>query len=502
MSGDPASYDLFVIGGGINGCGVARDAAGRGYQAALAEQGDLAEGTSSRSTKLVHGGLRYLEHFAFGMVREALRERETLMSIAPHLVRPLRFVLPVLPGGRPAWLLRFGLFLYDHLGGREKLPGTEALDLRDVPEGAPLRPSLRKGFAFSDCRVDDSRLVVLNARDAADRGATIFTRTRVLRAWAEQGAWRVVLRDATGGDREVAARLIVNAAGPWAGAALGAVLGVQAAPRLRLVRGSHIVTRKLFDHDSAYLFQAGDGRVVFAIPYCDDFTLIGTTDADFSGAPDEAAITPDEIAYLCAVASGFFARPVGAGDVVWSFSGVRPLRDDGAGDAAQASRDYVLDERRVEGAPLLSILGGKLTAFRHVAEQVADRAALSLGARGKRWTAAARLPGGDLSRGDLAAFARDLVAHYPFLTAREAARLAGAYGTVAGTILGAAKKREDLGRDFGLGLSEAEVEHLVTREWARTAEDILWRRSKLGLWAPPEMAGALDEWLATHSEGA
>jgi glycerol-3-phosphate dehydrogenase len=492
-----AEFDLFVIGGGVNGCGVARDAAGRGYRVALAEKGDLAGGTSSRSTKLVHGGLRYLEHYEFRMVREALREREILWRMAPHLIEPLRFIVPVAPGGRPGWLLRLGLALYDHLGAREKLPGAERIDLRRAPEGAALNPALTRGFSYYDCRVDDSRLVVLNARDAADRGAAIFPRTHVVGAGVEGGRWRIALRDSRGAEREISARLVVNAAGPWASEALGA-LGVEKPPRLRLVRGSHIVTRKLFDHDSAFLFQAGDGRIVFAIPYCGDFTLIGTTDADFSGAPEAAAITPDEEAYLCRVASGFFARPVTASDIVWSFSGVRPLCDGGGGAAAKASRDYRLDQRDIDGAPLISILGGKLTAYRRVAEQAVDLAARRLGARGSAWTESSLLPGGDLPGGDLALFARDLSARHPFLGEATARRMARAYGTLCADILGAAKTRADLGRDFGLGLSEAEVEHLVTREWAMSAEDILWRRSKLGLWAGADIREVLDEWLAAR----
>mgnify|MGYP005805856825 CR=1 FL=1 len=498
VNGGQAEYDLLVIGGGINGCGVARDAAGRGYRVALVEMDDLASGTSSKSTKLVHGGLRYLESGDFRMVREALAERETLWRIAPHLVQPLRFVLPVLPGAlpgaRPAWLLRLGLFLYDHLGAREKLPRAASLDLRRASEGAPLKPHLRRAFTFFDCRVDDSRLVVLNARDAADRGADIFTRTRFLRAGPSDGGWRIDLRDVgSGAERALRARLIVNAAGPWAD---GVLPGKTERPRLRLVRGSHIVVRKLFEHDGAYLFQTGEGRVVFAISYQRDFTLIGTTDADFSGAPEEVAATSEEIAYLCHAANGFFVRAIAPEDVVWSFAGLRPLVDDGEKAAARASRDDMLDEGRADGAPFISILGGKLTAYRRVAEQVVDRAAACLGLRGGVWTAAAPLPGGDLPGADLDAFTKDLQARYAFLGAAEGRRLACAYGTLCLAFLGAARRREDLGRDFGLGLSEAEVEHLRASEWARTAEDILWRRSKLGLWASPDVHKALDAWLA------
>jgi glycerol-3-phosphate dehydrogenase len=345
--------------------------------------------------------------------------------------------------------------------------------------------------------VDDSRLVALNARDAADRGADIFTRTRFLYAEPNDGGWRGVLRnEVTGAERDVSARLIVNAAGPWADSVLA---GKTERPRLRLVRGSHIVVPKLFEHDGAYLFQTGDGRIIFAISYQRDFTLIGTTDADFLGAPDEVAVTSEEVAYLCRAANAFFARAVAPDDVVWSFSGLRPLVDDGTKTAARASRDYSLDEGQIDGAPFISILGGKLTAYRRVAELVVDRAAARLGARGGAWTASAILPGGDLPGGDLDAFTDDLQARYAFLGAAEAQRLARAYGTLCLDFLGPARRREDLGRDFGLGLSEAEVEHLFAREWARTADDILWRRSKLGLWASADVHKALNGWLAARS---
>ncbi|MGO8738927.1 glycerol-3-phosphate dehydrogenase [Rhodoblastus sp.] len=502
MSGGASIYDFFVIGGGVNGCGVARDAAGRGYSVALAEKDDLAGGTSSKSTKLIHGGLRYLETFEFRMVREALQERETLLAIAPHLVQPLRFILPVAPGGRPAWMLRLGLFLYDrlgydHFGAQSTLPGAAAVDLRAAPEGADLRSNFRQAFSYWDCRVDDARLVVLNARDAADRGADIFTRAEVVRAKTEQGVWRLILRDAGSGvEREVAARLVVNAAGPWAETFMRGAIGQKNPPRLRLVRGSHIVTKKLFGGDAAFLFQAGDGRVVFAIPFQDDFTLIGATDVDQAEAPEKAAISTEETDYLCRAASAFLARGVTRADAVWSFSGVRPLKDDGSGKAARASRDYALEEADFAGAPLIAILGGKLTAYRRVAEQVVDRAAARLGPRGGAWTASKSLPGGDFPRGDLATFERELAAAYPFLSAAEARRMARAYGTLARKFLGAARRCENLGRDFGIGLSEAEVEYLTGQEWARTADDILWRRSKLGLRASAAQAAALEAFLA------
>ncbi len=497
MSGRASIYDLFVIGGGVNGCGVARDAAGRGFSVGLAEKGDLAGGTSSKSTKLIHGGLRYLEMFEFGMVREALEERETLLDIAPHLVQPLRFILPVAPGGRPAWMLRLGLLLYDHLGARKKLPGAGMLDLRAAPEGAALRPGLRKAFSYWDCRVDDARLVILNARDAADRGADILVGAEVLRAKVEQGVWRLDLRDrSSGAERTISARLVVNAAGPWAEGVMRDLVRATNPPRLRLVRGSHLVTKKLFDGDAAFLFQNADRRVVFAIPFQEDFTLIGTTDVDQAEAPERAAISADETAYLCRAASAFLAREVTPSDVVWSFSGVRPLKDEGAERAARASRDYALDETACDGAPLINILGGKLTAYRRVGEQVVDRVAARLGPRGGAWTALEKLPGGDFSRGDLAVFERELAASYSFFSGAEARRLARAYGTLCLKFLGSARRRADLGRDFGMGLSEAEVDYLKRREWARTAEDVLWRRSKLGLRASAAQAAALDAFLA------
>ena len=486
------SYDLLVVGGGINGCGIARDAAGRGYSVVLVEQGDLAEGASSRSTKLIHGGLRYLETYQFRLVREALAEREILWRNAPHLVSPLRFVLPVQPGRRPAWLLRLGLFLYDHFSARRFLPPTTSLDLRAAPEGAPLRDELSRGFAYSDCRVDDARLVVLNARDAADRGATILTRTRLVRAEPEGGAWRATLRDlATSAEKSVSARLIVNAAGPWAASVFG-LCGGGAAPHLRLVRGSHIVVPRIFEHDGAYIFQNDDGRIVFAIAYERDFTLIGTTDEEFSGPPENVAITPEEIAYLCRAVSGCFTRPVAPSDVVWAFSGLRPLFDSGAGSAAKASRDYVIADGVVEGAPLINVFGGKLTAYRRLSQQVSARIGAKIGARGGAWTENASLPGGDFSGGDREAFAHQLRTEKPFLSADQAARFARSYGTLCRAFLESA----DLGRDFGAGLTEAEVDYLVSREWARTAEDILWRRSKLGLRFSAEQAAALAAYLA------
>jgi glycerol-3-phosphate dehydrogenase len=494
-------YDLAVIGGGINGCGIARDAAGRGLKVHLCEMNDLASGTSSWSTKLVHGGLRYLEYYEFRLVREALIEREVLWRMAPHLVSPLRFVLPHHAGLRPAWLLRLGLFLYDHLGGRKLLPPTSVVDLARDPRGAPLKKGMfGKGFEYSDCRVDDTRLTVLNARDAADRGATIETRTRAVAAVRGADGWRVTLETRDGARREIVARALVNAAGPWVSRVLGEAVKLETKSKVRLVQGSHIVVRKLYDHDRCYIFQNTDGRIVFAIPYLDDFTLIGTTDRDYSGDPAEVRATEEEISYLLDAAGAYFEAPIVRSDVVWSFSGVRPLYDDGAGEAKAATRDYVFElDTAVAGAPLLSIFGGKITTYRRLAEHALADLAPHLPGMGGAWTAKAGLPGGDFAVDGVRALAADLVARHPFLSTREAARLAGAYGTTAHAILGTATRREDLGRDFGAGLGEAEVRHLMTREWARTADDVLWRRSKLGLFMPKDAVPALEAFMAANA---
>jgi glycerol-3-phosphate dehydrogenase len=491
-------YDIFVIGGGINGCGIARDAAGRGFSTGLAEMADLASGTSSWSTKLIHGGLRYLEHYEFRLVRESLEERERLWASAPHIIRPMRFVLPHHAGLRPAWLLRLGLLLYDHLGGRKLLPKTRTLDLRSDPAGRPLKPGFGRAFEYSDCAVDDCRLVVLNAMDAAARGAAISTRTKVVAAERRDGRWAIELEDQRGGGRRRAtARLLVNAAGPWVDRVLDGTLGETGARHVRLVQGSHIVVRQKFADPRAYFFQTADGRIIFAIPYQDDFTLIGTTDRDYDGDPSKAAANEAEVGYLCAAASEYFAEPVRREDVVWSFSGVRPLYDDGASKAQEATRDYVL---RVEGdgeaPPLLNVFGGKLTTYRRLAEAVMERVEGRLGKRGARWTADATLPGGDFPVTGFEAAVADFAAARPWLAPSDARRLFRLYGTCAAEVVGDAKRPEDLGRDFGAGLREAEVDYLVRREWAQTADDVLWRRTKLGLRLSPEAARSLDGHLA------
>lgn len=493
-----ASVDLLIVGGGINGCGIARDAVGRGFSVMLAEQADLASGTSSWSTKLIHGGLRYLEHYEFRLVREALQEREVLWRMAPHIIWPLRFVLPHHRGLRPAWLLRLGLFLYDHLGGRKLLPATTTLDLTRHPAGEPLKPGFAKGFEYSDCWVMDSRLVVLNARDAADRGATILTRTRVTGLRRTGSEWVATLEDLATGDRkEVTAKMVINAAGPWVDEVLRGALGRNNAHNVRLVQGSHIVVRKLYDHDRCYIFQNPDGRIIFAIPYEGEFTLIGTTDRDYTGDPGAVRITDQEIDYLLSAAGEYFKKPLGRADMVWSYSGVRPLFDDGASKAQEATRDYVL---KVDGgeseAKLVNVFGGKITTFRRLAESVMEKVEEALGARGPKWTGGAVLPGGDFPVEGYEALATTVAAEHPGVARGTVRRLVRAYGTRARSILGSARSDADLGRDFGGGLTEAEVRHLVDSEWARTAEDILWRRSKLGLTLTPDQAEALSAHLA------
>ncbi|MET0179503.1 MAG: glycerol-3-phosphate dehydrogenase, partial [Novosphingobium sp.] len=475
-----------------NGAGIARDAAGRGAKVLLLEAGDLAQGTSSASTKLIHGGLRYLEHYEFALVRESLNERETLWRIAPHIIRPLRFVLPHVAGLRPRWLLRAGLFFYDHLGGRKRLPATRSVDLLRHPAGGPLKPGFERGFEYSDCWVDDARLVVLNARDAADRGADVRTRCPLLAARRVRDGWRI---DTPNGP--FAARALVNAAGPGVLDALVRI-GEPAPLAMRLVRGSHIVVRRLFDHPYAYFFQLADGRIFFAIPYERDFTLIGTTDRDHQGPAGEARASEEEIAYLCEGASRYFAAPITPADVVWTYSGVRPLVDDGSGRPEAATRGYRLDlSEPEEGAPLLSVFGGKITTYRHLAEDAVARLAERLPAlAGPGWTARAALPGGDFPIDGVEALAAEYRARQSFLTSADADRIARAYGLVAREWLGEARTRADLGADFGHGLSQAEVEHLVQREWAVSADDVLWRRTKLGLRLDPAQVEALTAHLA------
>ena len=473
-------YDLAIIGGGINGSGIARDAAGRGCKTALFEQSDLAQGTSSASTKLIHGGLRYLEHYEFRLVREALIERETLLSIAPHIIWPLRFVLPHHQGLRPAWMLRLGLFLYDHLGGRKILAATRRVSLRNTTLGAPLKPGFELGFEYSDCWVEDSRLVVLNARDAAERGADIFTRTRITSAARHDALWHIESIDATGNKKDYWARRLVNAAGPWVAETLSGPLRMNSTAKVRQVKGSHIIVPRLFDHDRAYIFQNADGRIIFAIPYEHDFTLIGTTDIDYHDDPSQVKISDREIDYLCEAASEYFTKPITRAMIVWTYSGVRPLYDDGASKAQEATRDYVLVlDAPTDQAPLLSVFGGKITTYRRLAEAALDRLGIDTSKKG--WTGHAPLPGGDFAWDEFEAQVDALLALAPNLSRTTATRWARAYGTRAMKMAYEAQAQGGLGRCFGADLHQIEVDYLIADEWARSAEDILWRRTKLGL---------------------
>ena len=494
-----AVYDLAIVGGGINGCGIARDAAGRGCSVFLCEQGDLASATSSASTKLIHGGLRYLEYYEFRLVREALKEREVLWRMAPHIIWPLRFVLPHLPGLRPAWFLRLGLFLYDHLGGRERLPGTRGLDLRSDPAGAPLKPGFTRAFEYSDCWVEDARLVVLNAQDAARLGATIRTRTRFVDAERRGGLWHATLEDTRTGERStVRARALVNAAGPWVADVLTKGVRTAVGASIRLVQGSHIVVPRMFEHERCYIFQNADGRIVFAIPYERDFTLIGTTDRDYTADPAGVHASPEDIAYLCAAAREYFAKPIRAEDVVWTYSGVRPLYDDGASAAQAATRDYVLALDAPAGAPpLLSVFGGKITTYRKLAEAALKKLGPHLSvAADASWSSRSPLPGGDFPVDGVKALVAELRARYPFVAPEHMTRLVRAYGTRTRVLLGGARSPADLGRSFGATLTEAEVRYLMEEEWALTAEDVLWRRSKLGLRLNPAQMRDLDAYMA------
>ncbi|WP_428420845.1 glycerol-3-phosphate dehydrogenase [Methylibium sp.] len=508
--GELLHCDVLVVGGGINGAGIARDLAGRGWRVVLCERDDLAAHTSSASTKLIHGGLRYLEHGEFGLVRKALQERERLLRSAPHIMGPLSFVMPHDAAMRPAWMVRAGLFLYDHLARRDWLPGSHGIDLRRHPAGVPLQPRWTRGFVYSDGWVDDARLVVLAAVGARECGATVLTRCACTHAQRHDTGWSATLRG-DGVAIEVQARALVNAAGPWAASflrdAARSAHGESLATRqLRLVKGSHIVVPRLFDHGHAYLFQNPDRRIIFALPYERDFTLIGTTDVELHGEPGAAHADGVEIAYLCEQASRYFATPVVPADVVWSYAGVRPLLDDAEGEASAVTRDYRL-EAHTDGAPLLTVWGGKITTFRKLAEEAADEIGRLLGARRAAWTGSAVLPGGDLSAWtgkpgtpaeDFARFVAALEGRHPWLPRPLAQRLARAYGTRAALLLGAARALADLGAEVAPGLHAAELLHLQRDEWAVTAEDVLWRRSKLGLHFSAAQRGAVADWLAAH----
>ncbi|MDL2356260.1 MAG: glycerol-3-phosphate dehydrogenase [Pseudomonadota bacterium] len=501
--------DVLVVGGGINGAGIARDAAGRGLRVVLCEKDDLAGHTSSASSKLIHGGLRYLEHREFGLVRKALIERELLLRSAPHIMWPLRFVMPHDAGQRPAWLIRAGLFLYDRLARREFLPGSRGVDLRRHAAGKALKDGFTRGFEYSDGWVDDARLVVLAAMDAHERGARVFTRTLCTDLRRHPLHWSATLSGADGRQRRVNARCLVNATGPWADRFLQAALGSPPQQALRLIKGSHIVVRRLFEHPHAYIFQHPDGRIVFAIPYEREFTLIGTTDLEFKGDLDQVAIGAAEVAYLCELANRYFRQPIGAADVVWSYAGVRPLVEDAGASAQAASRDFRL-AHDTDGAPMLTVFGGKITTFRKLAEQAVDWIAPLLGEHRPGWTAHACLPGGDLygalpsNRGVLEfdQWTAQLQQRFAWLPAALLRRYARAYGTRVAAMLEGCRKLSDLGPEIVPGLYAAEADYLITHEWAASGADILWRRSKLGLHLPAGSAEKLDAWIVARAAGA
>lgn len=518
MSDTENTYDLFVIGGGINGCGIARDASGRGLTVALAEMNDLASATSSASTKLFHGGLRYLEFFEFRLVQEALKERETLLTAMPHISWPMRFVLPYhkdmrfdsdtptskllttfmpwMKGRRPAWLIRLGLFMYDHLGGRKILPGTKTVDLTSGSEGAPIDDRFAKAYEYSDCWVQDSRLVVLNARDAEARGAKIMTRTKVTSARREGDIWVITTQDAnTQAVQEFRARMLVNAGGPWVMDVIQGVAGINSTENVRLVRGSHIVTKRLYDHDKCYFFQGEDGRIIFSIPYEQDYTLIGTTDADHASFNERPVCTDEERDYLLGFANSYFKQALSAEDVVWTYSGVRPLYNDGASSATAATRDYVLRVNDEGGAPILNVFGGKITTYRRLAESALEKIGAYFPNLSGKWTAGVTLPGGDFDVTGVDDLLAKIKAQYPFVAEKDALRLLRTYGTEVFEVLGEATSAQDLGDSFGAGITSAELDWAKRVEWVQTGDDFLWRRTKLGLRLTEEERGRVGAYL-------
>ncbi len=493
--------DLLVVGGGINGTGIARDAAGRDLKVVLCEQDDLAAHTSSASTKLIHGGLRYLEEYHFALVRKALIEREILLAAAPHIMRPLHFVMPHAAHLRPAWLIRAGLLLYDHLAARAHLAASAAIDLRRHIAGAALQSGYKRAFVYSDGQTDDARLVVLNALDARERGAVILTRARCERLTPAGGGWSASLVAGAGARCAVQARAAVNATGPWVEHFVRGATPVHTARHVRLVKGSHVVVPRLFEHRFAYIFQNEDRRIVFAIPYEHDFTLLGTTDVDYRGDPAAVHIDADETGYLCAAANRYFKRQITPGDVRWSYAGVRPLLADHSSDPMSVTRDYALELER-QPAPLLSVFGGKITTYRRLAESAVNMLAPLLGVHARPWTASAKLPGGDLPQGSFAVFLRTVGRRYPWLPPRLHLRYAHAYGTRIERMLGDAVSLADLGLEILPDLYEREVSYLCREEFAQTAEDILWRRTKLGLHLLGQDLRPLVAWLAAQPAAA
>ena len=488
-------YDVLIIGGGINGCGIARELAGRGYQVILCEKNDIAAATSSWSTKLIHGGLRYLEHYEFRLVRESLKEREILMSMAPHLIRPLRFVLPYMRGMRPKWLLRLGLFLYDHLGGRTRLPASSWIDLRQNQAGHALKEILTEGFEYSDCFVDDSRLTLANACAAADLGAEIHRDCPVLSLEKLSKGWKVKTSKGT-----VSTKIVINASGPFADHVLSLRAGSQRKKHIRLVRGSHLIVKRLFTHKKAYIFQNTDGRILFALPYLDDFTLLGTTDIDHKGKPNEPKISQNEIDYILKELSQYLDKPISKAQILDTYSGIRPLFNDGKQTAQTVTRDYVLSWDVDSEKSWLNIFGGKLTTYRQLALKVANMVSQKLPVPKHYELGISYLPGGNIPNADFDTFLQGLKADFPKFPESMLTRMALAYGSNVFTILGTATQPNDLGIEFGCGLHQAEVDYMVRKEWARTADDVLNRRSKLALYFDSPMTDKLSKYLVSSSK--
>lgn len=490
--------DIFVIGGGVNGCGIAADAAGRGLSVVLVEQNDLASGTSSASTKLIHGGLRYLEYYEFLLVRKALKEREVLLKSAPHIISPLRFLLPHHNGLRPAWLIRLGLFLYDYMGGRKILPPTANIDLNAGEYGGILKDQFVRAFEYSDCWVDDARLVILNAMRAREKGAIILPRHKCVKASRGANGWHIGIQDVISGEyKTVTAKVLINAAGPWVDQVIEDTLEQSGPKLMRLVKGSHIIVKRLYSHDRAYLFQGADGRIIFAIPYEDDFTLIGTTDEDYEGDLSDVTISETEVTYLCDMASVYFKNPINAEDVVASYAGVRPLYNDGASEAKEATRDFVLRLDKESG--LLNIIGGKITTYRVLAEKVLSKLEHYFPEMGDKWTASTPLPGGEFKLGEYDYYQSKLLKDFPYLTEQNASRIFKAYGIRAFDMLENTNSVDDMGRDFGCGLYETEVKYLIASEWVMSVDDVLFRRSKLGLHMNKDQIDALKNWFSDNS---
>ena len=492
-------YDVFIAGGGINGLGVARDAVGRGYSVCLCEMNDFASGTSSNSTKLIHGGLRYLEHYEFRLVQKSLKEREVLLRMAPHIIWPMRFILPHSKGMRPAWLLRLGLALYDHLGFRKILPGTSHVKLNTGEFGAPLKNKFKFGYEYSDCWVDDSRLVILNAVDASKKGAKLQNYSKVTNVTQSDGLWSVTTTDSFNGKQDVIkAKCFVNASGPWVDEVLNESFSERNAKNVRLVKGSHIVVNKLYEHDKSYICQNKDGRIFFMIPYEDKFTLIGTTDIDHGQSAGQVEISEEEKLYICESASSYLKKEITTKDIIWSFSGVRPLYDDGASKAQEATRDYVVKAKEYESSLMINIFGGKITTYRRLSEKILNHIEGFLGKRGESWTNKSFLPGGDIEVDGQLALKNKLHENYPFFSEDTIKRLVRSYGTITLDIFGDADSLESLGEDFGSGLHEKEVIYLIENEFARTSDDILFRRSKLGLIIPKEGLNQLNLFLENY----